>query len=574
MSLLGPNGQPISSKSFARPRKDQPLIGELSPAWAGRTDDRFSAAPPPLSIAFDTSMLTLADYRMMRDHYQVNSSLNILTFMLHQADWRLEGGSAKSRAHCEENLRAVWTRLARALSQAFWAGFSPIGVQWENDLRTNKVVVTKLKDLLPEECVVNWKEVKAVSEDQRDHHVKPKAKIFDGIKQVKYATLKPRNSLWYPLLMDNGDYYGRKLLKSAFQPWYFSMLMHLFSNRYFERFGEPTPIARAPYDDVIDVNGEQYQGNVLAANMLRLHRSGGAVVLPNNRTPDKGMSAGGESTYDYTLEYLESQMRGADFERYLIRLDQEISLALFTPLTMLQAPSSGSFNLGVSHVQTYLWMLNSILADWAEYINRYLLAQMNTFNFRDEPEAPRIVFRKLGASNDETVRAVLTALVGAGRVKPNITELGQMAGMELEEIEQIVEPQDGAPDGGSGKIDPNKKPDGKQKDTRVGRPDKRDAPKGTDKVKTVASKMADRVAGQLESSRKTGKPFEPDLGHRAQFSEALNDEHWVRDPHDVYSQCATLVAVLGQESAPGADFRAEAADAIERVALAAAGDRG
>lgn len=32
----------------------------------------------------------------------------------------------------------------------------------------------------------------------------------------------------------------------------------------------------------------------------------------------------GSMEYDYDLEYLESQMRGADSERYMTRLDEEI----------------------------------------------------------------------------------------------------------------------------------------------------------------------------------------------------------------------------------------------------------
>jgi hypothetical protein len=51
--------------------------------------------------------------------------------------------------------------------------------------------------------------------------------------------------------MQNGDYYGKKLLRPAFTSWFFSMLVHLFANRYYERFGEPTPVGRAPFDDEI-----------------------------------------------------------------------------------------------------------------------------------------------------------------------------------------------------------------------------------------------------------------------------------------------------------------------------------
>ena len=45
-------------------------------------------------------------------------------------------------------------------------------------------------------------------------------------------------------------------------------------------------------------------------------RNRAAVVLPNDKTPT-GESSASSDSYDYTIEYLEAQMRGADLSATL-----------------------------------------------------------------------------------------------------------------------------------------------------------------------------------------------------------------------------------------------------------------
>lgn len=553
MSLLGPNGQPISSDSFAKSKASKsiknPLIGEIAPGYGKPAAPNFRM-PLQNTMQFDTSRLTLADYRLMRDHYQINSSLSVLTFMLHQADWKIVGGDEKARKHVQYNMEKIWTRLTRAMAQAFWAGYASCALQWENDDSEDKVMLTKVKDLPQEDCRVHWKKMKAVGGGGMTSLTDSEGllsgsqstgsggytKIFDGIDQVGYKPIPVGNAFWYPVFMEHGNYYGRKLLNSAFQPWFFSQLIHMYSNRYFERFGEPVMVARAPYDEKINVNGNDVDAYTLMQGLARQVRNGATAILPNdmkmNGTDDSG-------TFEYTLEYLESQMRGADFERYLTRLDEEMSLALFTPLLLLRTAESGSFNLGVGHTQMYLWQLNAILEDWKEYIDKYIINSMTQLNFPGAKN-PEIKFRKLGTSNPETVRLLLGALVGAGKVMPDLEELGQVAGLTLEEVEQVIEPptkpgevdENGDPkqaapvknDPKAVPINPTtKSPKDVKRDNRISRPDKNKAPKGTDKRAKIKSGMSKRLLEQLKAGHN-----EPDIGYHAQFTHWL-DETWGAD---------------------------------------------
>lgn len=504
--LLGPNGRPISSSQFQpkMTKTDAPKTGNAFGNWAGR-DITYATLPGGGVVQFDLSKLELSDFRAMLDHYQVNSSLAVLSFMQHQSTFHVECSDKRIEEECDYQLHENWTMLNRAMSQANWAGYSPNALEWENDIIRGKVVLEKVKDLVPEECKVNWKEEEGWAPPGR---TPPKFKTFDGIKQFGQPgwPIPVPNSFWYPLLMQNGNYYGKKLLRPAFQPWFFSILVHLFANRYYERFGEPTPIGRAPFDELIgqkDDDNEPVRGNVWLLNILQQLRNRSVVVLPN----DKTQMSDTRWEYDYGIEYLESQMRGADFERYLTRLDEEVSLGLFTPILLMRTADVGSYNLGVGHLQMYLWMMNAMNDDRAYYLDRYILSPMTDYNFSPNAPRPKVVFTKLGNQNADMVRDVIVQLIKNGAVKPDLNELGQMVGMTLTEIQQTVKP-------------PAKASPAKEKVTTSAR----------ETIKDIVN----RVTGQTEKAFREhtfGANTRINMGFKNRMEKAFEADG-IRDPYD------------------------------------------
>jgi len=506
--LLGPSGHPISSYKKADPPKLGPAFGD----WAGR-DVIFNQMPGGAILQFDLSRLTLADFRAMRDHPQINASLAVLTFMMHGLDWWIECDRQEIADQIESNLRDTWTRLIRALSQSYWAGYSPIALEYENDTQAGKVVVNKFKDLIPEECRVNWKLVEGYAAEGR---VTPKFKEYDGIKQQ--GTQQPipvENSLWYLLLMENGDFYGRKLLKPAFAPWYFSILIHLFANRYYERFGEPTPVGRAPFDDDLETiddsgNPKLVGGKEAMENILRSLRSRGTVVLPNNIQPGSRVS-GDKTAYEYDIEYLESQMRGADFEKYMSRLDEEMSLGIFTPVLLFRTADVGSYNLGVGHMQVFLWMLNALAGDLKEYIDKFVVKRLKDYNYGPNAPEAHWNFRRMGKENADLIRVLLQALVADDKVMPDLDQLGMMAGLDLKQIRQVTQPPP----------DPNNPPN--PTDPNQPKP-KSTGPKGVGQPRATAKEIANRIQRQVERAWRDGTfgpGFTPSMGYQRRFEGAL-----------------------------------------------------
>lgn len=532
-----------------------PPLGDKFGAWAGR-DLVYRTLPGGAVMQFDLNKLTLAEFRAMRDHYQINANLTLLTFMVHQISWKISCENQKIATEIEEQIRPRWAQIIRGISQAFWAGYSPMAVNYDNDVSGRRVTLGKVKDLVPEECRVEWEKVDGWAPPGK---TPPKINKFAGIRpQGQSFPVPVENSLWYPLLMENGNYYGRKLLRPAFIPWFFSNLIHLFANRYFERFGEPLPIGRANFDQDVSVDGESVSGKEAMEAILRNLRSRSVVVMPSDRDPET-------QNYEFDIEYLESQMRGADWERYLTRLDEEMSLGLFTPILMLRTADVGSYNLGVNHMQVWMWMLNALAADIKDYLDAYLVNRLKDFNYG--PKAPRATweFLPMGKQNTETVRAIVTEMMRAGKLAPaDIEELGEYVGMELKEIRQITKPAE----------EP-------EVDERVGRPD-RDNPSNSpgrdgrsptvEAASAVRAEIVERVRAQAFAAHRDGRAFTPTLGFRRKFEDALagtgllTDHEAATAANDFYTRmnwfCEDLVSVTSEP-----EPFVEAFDKASRAAL-------
>lgn len=504
--------------NHARPpgkKKPKPIMGDAFGQWAGR-DASLLTLPGGAMLSFDLSRLTLADFRAMRDHYQINASLSILSFILHEIEWQVECDDDEIATMIEGNIRDQWSVLVRALSQSLWAGFSANALNFAN--KDSYIRLDKIKDLIPEESSVHWKAINGWAPPGR---VAPKLWEYDGINtrpvggtigtrggtislMPSQASIPVLNSLWYPLMMESGDYYGRKLLKSAFPSWYFSQLMHLFANRYYERFGEPVPVGRAPFGEDVEVDGTNQTGRDAMAGILQSLRNRSTVVLPSDRDPVT-------KDYDYDINYLESQMRGADFERYMQRLDEEMSLGLFTPTLLFRTADVGSYNLGEMHLRVFLWMLSTMAADWQTHI-QIIVDRLHDFNFGVDAPPARWVFRKMAANDAVLFAQLLTAMVTAGTVKPDLDELGQSIGLTLHEIEQVVAPP----------TDPNAPPAKPAQSTKP-------APKPTGKrgpsknAAEVIDKALWRLGRTVEQSwGRSGTPSVT-LGHKREFVDALVD---------------------------------------------------
>lgn len=208
-------------------------------------------------------------------------------------------------------------------------------------------------------------------------------------------------------------------------------------------------------------------------------------------------------------------MRGADFERYMTRLDEEMSLALFTPILMMRTADVGSYNLGTQHNQTYKLLLNALTGDWKFYLDWYILRPMRDYNFGTNASLPRIKFRKLGAENQTMVENLLSAMVGSGKVKPNVEELGEMAGISLTEVRELT-------------ADPAQPGDAPSGDGEGG-----DATENRRRVHAVAVAVSRRLSEQVQNAFRKNKLRDAkfDLGFQSRFDNALREAGITNSTH-------------------------------------------
>jgi hypothetical protein len=222
-------------------------------------------------------------------------------------------------------------------------------------------------------------------------------------------------------------------------------------------------------------------------------------------------------------------MRGADFERYLTRIDEEISIGIFTPILLMRTADVGSYSLGQGHMQLYLWMLNAINDDRAQYINKYILSRMVDMNF--SPKAPRakIKFRKMGTNNSEMVKALIQELIRGNKAKPDSHRAWPDGGHDAHRDQGDGRSE---PSGSRSKqslhrpgVDPNADP--KATDPRISRnnptPSKKVKAANSKAMLDVVGQIEDRLRPQVDKAVQNGSlnsEFNPSLGFMRQFTKA------------------------------------------------------
>lgn len=421
---------PMTAQAFRK--ASPPPTGDRFGNW-GPGASYSTRLPGGSALTFDLSRLTLSDYRMMRDNYQISASLNVLLFLVAQSDWSVECESQKIADEIEEGIREYWFPMIRALGQAYWSGYSPIVTVWELNDQTKTYRVNAYKDLIPEDTRVHWKKTYPQGSAGR---IGPTIYTYDGIDSGQEKPIPAEVTLWYPCLMENGNMYGRKLLKPAFPAWFYSQLMHLFTNRYFERFGEPTAIGTYPPDESVpQADGSSIPAREAMENILTGLRSRGVVTMPSLRDEN--------GNPEWQIQYLESQMRGVDFDRYIERLDEEMSLALFTPMLLFRNSNTGSYNLGQQHMQVFQWMLNALFGDMKHYVDKYLIKRLHDVNFGPNAPKAQIRFRSLGRLNDDGAKSILLGLIQNGAAKldtEGLADLGAYLGLGVEAIATLTTP--------------------------------------------------------------------------------------------------------------------------------------
>jgi hypothetical protein len=377
----------------------------------------------PDGTRYNQSAIAIETYRKMRKDYQISACLNVLAFTIQKMDWYLTGSKPKVREFCEKSIKKIWNQLVKVMSKSFWAGYSPATKVFEYDEILKGINYKNIRDLAPETCRIKL--------DDNGN--------FNGFKQYPAQTfeqdVEPKYAFWYANQVEDGNLYGRSMLEAAYNAWYYSEIMHLFANRYYERFGEPAVVTRGPgTEDVKDSNGTALDAISSMKSVGEGLKSHSVVGIPSDR--DDG------GNYLFDIQYLESQMRGVDFDTYLKRLDMEKSRAIFVPDLLLGTGRVGSYELGKEHKATFINGVMGMFDDFITYINKYITPQLVEYNFGTRTEIPEFNYLPLSKTSEDSLVAVFNAAL---KGDPNILDIERLApklGIPLRDAQELAKIND------------------------------------------------------------------------------------------------------------------------------------
>ena len=376
-------------------------------------------------MEYNPDIITIDTYRKIAQHYQVKNSLAIISYSIQQIDWFIQSDNEEIKKVLTYAMETIWNRLIRSISKSFKYGYSPMVKTFtlENIDGKDYIIYSKIKDVSPKDCIV----------------VTDKFGNFNGFWYRKgqgnfEALVEPKYAFWYTSDMEDGNLYGESMLKTVYKPWYYSEKVHSFANRYYERFGEPLVEGRAPSSGkVMDSTGKTSSAQDVMNGVIASIRSHSSVQLPSDRD-DKG-------NYLYDLKYLESQMRGFDFDNYLNRLDMEITRGLFVPELMYKG-GSGSFALGSAQIQAFYTTLMGVMDNVKDYVDLYILPQLVEYNFGKGVTA-KLSYQPLSVEAKKNIQDLIMQLVKTGGATLDTKQLEERSGFKLlEQKKSIVKKSD------------------------------------------------------------------------------------------------------------------------------------
>lgn len=371
-------------------------------------------------VKYNSETISLDTYRKISKYYQVAAALNVISYSIQQIDWFIQASNPTVKKVLTLAVEQIWNRLIRSISKSFIYGFSAnvkVFTLKKIDGK-NYIVYKKIRDLDPKYCDVCL--------DKYGNYDGFWYKKGDTLSQKK---INPDYSFWYTSNMENGNLYGDSMLKTIYEPWWFSKKIHTFSNRYYERFGEPLVVGRAPSNTKIkDSKGNIKSAQEVMDGVIANIRNHSSVQMPSDRDENT-------KEYQYVLEFLESQARGYDFNNYLDRLDKEIAIGLLLPELMFGGTKGGSYSLGTSQIEVFYTNLMGIMDNIQDYVNLYILPQLIEFNF-DKNKDAKFAYQPLSSSSKKIITDIILSLINKGEIAPEISQLEERSGIKLNKIEQ------------------------------------------------------------------------------------------------------------------------------------------
>jgi len=379
---------------------------------------------------YNPDNVTSSTYKKISKHYQVSAALAIISYSIQQIDWFIKTEDKEVKEVLTHSISKIWNSLIRSTSKAYIYGYSPnVKVFTIEEINGKKYYVyKKIRDLNPDDCTLKV-----------DKYGNYDGFVYRKDSSVYKKDIDPKYSFWYTNGKENGNHYGESMLKKIYKPWWYNEKIHTFANRYYERFGEPLIVGRAPAGATVqDGEGNAKSAQDLMKSIIENIRNHSSAQLPSDRETDS-------KEFLYDIKYIESQMRGFDFGNYLDRLDAEITKGLLLPELALGGGKGGSYALGSAQIEVFYTNLMGMMDNIVDYINAYIIPQLLEYNFPNNKKA-EFTYQPLSMEAKKFITDLIMESVKKGTIKPDIDQLEERSGIGLEEQKEKVAPAKPVPD--------------------------------------------------------------------------------------------------------------------------------
>lgn len=354
---------------------------------------------------FHSDKLPIEVMTRMREDGQVHAGLSAIKYPVLSSEYSLIGDDDRTVQFVKDNLNTIYRRLLKSLLRSLDYGFSVCEIVYET--RGDRIYVEDIVELHPDD-------IRFILDDYG---------YITDVEVRREILIPAEKCIIYSHDSEFGNPYGRSRLLPAYQFWRTKELIYLFTNRYYERKGNPPTVIQYPagtkyYSDDSDILDEVLDiGAKLMENAV--------VAVPNLRD--------GFGNELWSIQHLMDDARGKMFIDYLEHLNKMILRSLIVPERVIsQDVAVGSYSMAKVHLDIFLLSEDGLISEIAKCINEQLIKPLVELNFRERTDIPQLHIEKLSQQNKQLLSDILIEMIRDDKVTPNPDKISSALGIEID----------------------------------------------------------------------------------------------------------------------------------------------
>jgi len=382
---------------------------------------------------YNPDEITLSTYDKMRFDPQLNAGLQAIKLPILQLTWEVESPNTELREFVESVFRPIWRGLMRSSLTSLDFGFAAHEKVWEVEgmpvkdpvlgkIDSPALIYRKIKSLHPATIELNIDE-KGRLKGFTQYPFRSRGDIYNArafrTKEGTQTFLPIEKTFLFSHALEFGNYYGWSRLKPAYAPWFEYWVVSGLLERYLERFGAPTKIAKAPVGS--SQTGVNADGSPKFEDNLTLAERAAAGVRADSTVTFPSM---GKDMPGWSLEYMSGADSHSQFLDVLKYLDNIKLRALFVPERVLtQEFATGSGRMVEQQVWIFLNAVKALVQELEDAINKYAVQDLVFFNFGKNAPPVRLVIESISKEREEFLADIYKAMIQKGLAIPDANKI-------------------------------------------------------------------------------------------------------------------------------------------------------